>query len=210
MKHKVNVRDVALGAGIMLIGFAVGAIVTTPLIAQREGVFGEIQCSRLVVIDETGKPAITLATDTKEHGLPEKQNAVIVYNKSGEKVVVIGTHREHNGVDVHDKQGEPLAGLSDSKQGGMLKLLTMDSRNSRQPAILLLGGGPMGSSVMLFSPERHLGSHYYVLDETIGFILRGKDANDEIFLSVDEEGNRIRVLEAVEVKWETPRTRGDK
>ena len=204
MKHKVNARDMALGAGIMLIGLAVGVIGTTPLIAQREGVFGEIQCSRLVVVDETGKPAITLATDAKESGLPEKQNVMIVYNKSGEKAVVIGTHREHNGVDVHDKQGEPLAVLSASRQGGMLRLLTMDSRNSRQPAILLLGGGPMGSSVMLFSPEGHVMSQYYVIDETTGFILEGKDANDGIFLSVDEEGNHIRVLEAGEVKWETP------
>ena len=204
MRHKVNVRDMALGAGIMLIGLAVGAIVTTPLIAQREDVFGEIQCSRLVVVDETGKPAITLATDAKEHGLPEKQNAVIVYNKSGEKAVVIGTHREHNGVEVHDKQGEPLAGLSASRQGGMLKLLTMDSRNSRQPAILLLGGGPMGSSVMLFNLKGNVRSHYYVMDETSGFSLEGKDANGEIFLSVDEEGSHIRVLEAGEVKWETP------
>ena len=204
MRHKVNVRDMALGAGIMLIGLAAGAIVTTPLIAQREDVFGEIQCSRLVVVDETGKPAITLATDAKEHGLPEKQNAVIVYNKSGEKAVVIGTHREHNGVDVHNKQGEPLAGLSASRQGGVLRLLTMDSRNSRQPAILLLGGGPMGSSVMLFNLKGNVRSHYYVIDETSGFSLEAKDGNDAIILSVDEEGNHIRVLEAGEVKWETP------
>ena len=94
MEHKVNVRDMALGAGIMLIGLAVGAIVTTLLIAQRDDMFGEIQCSRLVVVDETGKPAITLATDAKEHGLPEKQNALIVYNKSGVKAVVIGTYRD--------------------------------------------------------------------------------------------------------------------
>ena len=59
----------------------------------------------------------------------------------------------------------------------------------------------MGSNVMLFSPEGHVMSQYYVIDETTGFILEGKDANDGIFLSVDEEGNHIRVLEAGEVKW---------
>ena len=63
MKQKVNMRDMVLGAVIMLVGLAVGAIVSPPLIAQRAGVFGEIQCTSLTVVDNDGKVAVVLEAD---------------------------------------------------------------------------------------------------------------------------------------------------
>ena len=46
MKRRICVRSMGLGAIIMLIGLTVGAIVSPPLIAQRNGVFDEIECSK--------------------------------------------------------------------------------------------------------------------------------------------------------------------
>ena len=43
MKQKVSIRDMAFGAVIMLIGVWGGAIISPPLIAQRNGVFDHIQ-----------------------------------------------------------------------------------------------------------------------------------------------------------------------
>ena len=60
MKRKICVKSMALGAVIMLIGLAVGAIVSPPLIAQRNGVFDKIQCTGLTVVDEDGKMGVEL------------------------------------------------------------------------------------------------------------------------------------------------------
>ena len=51
MNHKQILGYTVLGAMIMPIG--IGSIVSPPLIAQRDGVFGEIECSKLTVVNET-------------------------------------------------------------------------------------------------------------------------------------------------------------
>ena len=74
MKSRICVRSMVLGAVIMLIGLAVGAIVSPPLVAQRNGVFDDIVCSKLTVVDkivcreievvdQDGTPAIVLEAE---------------------------------------------------------------------------------------------------------------------------------------------------
>lgn len=60
MKRKICVRSMVVGAGIMLIGLVVGAIVSPPLIAQHNGVFDEIICQNLRVVDDNGNTGIHL------------------------------------------------------------------------------------------------------------------------------------------------------
>ena len=62
MNHKQKLGYIVLGAIIMLVGIGVGAIVSPPLIAQRDGVFGEIQCTRLTVVDNKGKNVVVLGS----------------------------------------------------------------------------------------------------------------------------------------------------
>ena len=54
MKRRICVRSMGLGAVIMLIGLAVGAIVSPPLVAQRNEVFDYITCRGVKVVDELG------------------------------------------------------------------------------------------------------------------------------------------------------------
>lgn len=65
MRKRICVRSMVIGAGIILIGLAVGAIISPPLIAQRDGVFGVIQCTELEVVDKYGRPAIRLKTNDR-------------------------------------------------------------------------------------------------------------------------------------------------
>ena len=62
MKSRICVRSMGLGAVIMLIGLAVGAIVSPPLIAHGGagviGVLGEIVCTGLTVIDKNGNKVL--------------------------------------------------------------------------------------------------------------------------------------------------------
>ena len=98
MKHKVSVRDMALGAVIMLIGLAVGAVVSPPTIAQRDGVFGEIECTGLKVVDKYGKTGIDLAST-------DDGNIVTFRGQSGKAGVVLSTVDKGNIVAVHDQHG---------------------------------------------------------------------------------------------------------
>ena len=69
MNHKQKLGYTVLGAVIMLIGIGVGSIVCPPLVAQRNGVFDEIVCSKLTVVDEMGKVAIRSAALKTGHSI---------------------------------------------------------------------------------------------------------------------------------------------
>ena len=99
MKRKVCVRSMVLGAVIMLIGLAVGAIVSPPLIAQRDDVFGEIQCRMLTVLNKQGKPAVALAST--EYG-----GRVDVFNNQGKNRATMQVNEYGNGaVSTWDRNG---------------------------------------------------------------------------------------------------------
>ena len=105
MKRRICVRSMVLGAVIMLVGLAVGAIVSPPLIAQHNGVFGEIQCTSLTVVDNMGKTAVELYSS---EGLA---NGIVIYNKQGNSAVVLRSTEDSNVVALAGKQGNSAIGL---------------------------------------------------------------------------------------------------
>ncbi len=90
MKRKICVRSMVLGAVIMLIGFAVGAIVSPPLLAQREGVFGEILCTGVTVMGKNEKAAIRLGS--------YDDNCVFIYDKRGKAGAILCAGDKGTGV----------------------------------------------------------------------------------------------------------------
>lgn len=52
MKRRICVRSMVLGAVIMLVRLAVGAIVSPPLSSQRNGVFDKITCREIGISSE--------------------------------------------------------------------------------------------------------------------------------------------------------------
>ena len=117
MKRKICVRSMVLGAGIILTGLVVGAIVSPPLIAQRNGVFGDIVCTALTVLDKNGKSAILLrSTEYGNNVTVEGKDGNSVYLSSSEdgssvaisgkngNGVVIRTLGEYNSVTLYSKE----------------------------------------------------------------------------------------------------------
>ena len=99
MNNKQKFGYTLLGALIMLIGIGVGAIVSPPLIAQRNAVFGEIVCNQLKVVDKYGKEAVLLVAR-------EIANGVIVCNKEGKSVISLSAFEdEDNSISVRDDAG---------------------------------------------------------------------------------------------------------
>ncbi|MCE2394909.1 hypothetical protein J4G02_10025 [Candidatus Poribacteria bacterium] len=104
MDHKQKLGYTVLGAVIMLVGIGVGSIVSPPLIAQRDGVFGEIECTELIVVDKAGKTAVHLSA--REDG-----NGIAVYDTAGQKAITLTAVELGNSVTVCDKAGKAVVDL---------------------------------------------------------------------------------------------------
>ena len=109
MNQKQKCLYTALGAVIMLIGMGVGAIVSPPLIAQREGMLGEIQCTGLTVVDMSGEPAIILRVDEA------LGNGIVLHNPQGTPAVLLVADETGNSLALADKSGEPTVLLRTSE-----------------------------------------------------------------------------------------------
>ena len=62
MNHRQKLGYMALGALILAIGITIGQCITPNIEAQQNGVFDEITCRQLTVVDENGKMAIGLGS----------------------------------------------------------------------------------------------------------------------------------------------------
>ena len=60
MNTKQKLGYTIFGAVIMLVGMSVGSILSPTLIAQQNGVFDEIQCTKLTVVNELGEERIRI------------------------------------------------------------------------------------------------------------------------------------------------------
>lgn len=108
MNHKQKVGYTVLGAIIMLIGIGVGSIVSPSLIAQHNGVFDEIVCSKLKVVDKASNPAIELATD-------EDGSHIRINDKEGKValgMLALKDDMSINGLYIYDKTGKHAVSMS--------------------------------------------------------------------------------------------------
>ena len=81
MNHKQKLGYMVLGAWIMAVGIIIGQFITPNIEAQSNGVFDEIQCSKLTMVDRNGKKAIVLESDKYDN------NHLIIYHPQGDKAI---------------------------------------------------------------------------------------------------------------------------
>ena len=148
MKRRICVRSMFLGAAIMLIGLAVGTIVSPPLGAQRNGVFDEIQCTKLTVVDNMGKPAVRLGS------YENWGNGVIVYNKQGKGAVRLRSNALGNGVVVYNKQEEPSVVLASDEESNVIAIVDFvrTSQNMGKSAVVL-GSDEESNEVVVYNRQ---------------------------------------------------------
>ena len=145
MKRRICVRSMGLGAVIMLIGLAVGAIVSPPLIAQRDDVFGDIQCTGLTVVDKQGNVGVALDTDDangsvwlfgKDGGaaamnIAADGGSVAVYNNQGTTCALVNVDEYGGSVSVTNNQGKVRVVMGVNKYGNGV-VSTWDKNGYRQ------------------------------------------------------------------------------
>lgn len=105
MNHKQKLGYMALGAGIMALGIIIGQSTTPDIEAQSNGVFDEIVCNKLTVVDESGKRAILLYGDEESNGIfvfdplvNELKGIELLSMKSGNRVFL--SDRVHRAITL--------------------------------------------------------------------------------------------------------------
>ncbi len=140
MNHKQKLGYTGLGALIMLVGIGVGSIVSPPLNAQRNGVFGKIQCTGLTVVDKHGKPAIYL--ESREGG-----NGITLIDKAGNLAVSLSANRAHDkylafhGVNVYNQAGKNGIALTSNDLGNTVQVWYGDNNGIVLDTNALTGNG---------------------------------------------------------------------
>ena len=121
MNHKQKLGYTVLGAVIMLVGLGLGAIVSPPLIAQRNGVFDEIECSKLTVVDKNDKLAIILAAN-------EDENGIVLLNQAGTMSARLSTDKDGSSLGLFNAEGERSIALLGTETGGIVALCDGDGQ----------------------------------------------------------------------------------
>ena len=141
MNHKQKCFYTGLGAVIMLIGMGVGAILCSPLIAQREDVLGDLKCSSLTVVDMLGKPAIVLRADET------LGNGLVIHTSAGEPALLLVADDTGNSVAVADESGKPAVLLRTSELANRVIV-----RNPKGKDGVRLSAGKIANRVTIYNP----------------------------------------------------------
>ena len=201
MNHKQKLAYMALGALILALGITIGQVITPTIEAQNNGVFDDITCRMLVVVDQAGKPAISLTaselfgnviqiSDKEDIAITlaasEDSNVILVQDKAGNGGLYFNASADENIIRLIDKAGKAAVNLVTDRNGNGI---TVNVPGKDGNAAIVLGA---------FAHE-FLGTAIQINDKT------GKKT--AINLSVSELlGNSMTIRDqAGRVMWETPK-----
>ena len=142
MNHKQKLGYMALGAGILALGIIIGQWGTPDIEAQSNGVFDEITCRELQVVDKDGNKAIGLVSSQKNNGIViyneygdsaidlisffKAGNKIAIYNVSNSNKVGVGlstSDKLGNGVSVSNYYGKTKVWLSVDETGNSINIM---------------------------------------------------------------------------------------
>ena len=89
MNYRQKLGYILLGAGIMAVGITIGQFITPNIEAQSNGVFDEIQCRKLTVVDNNGKRAVLLSSENDDM---LNSNSVKIFDQKGGKSIFLSSH----------------------------------------------------------------------------------------------------------------------
>lgn len=114
MDNKQKLSYMVLGAVIMAVGIGLGAVVSPPLIAQRNGVFDEIRCKILTTVDEKGNELVTVG------------NGIMIRTPSSKAEIMLSTHRVEDkdvAIWARDRNGNFVMQVVSSESGNFINLM---------------------------------------------------------------------------------------
>ena len=188
MNNKQKFGYTLLGALIMLTGIGVGVIVSPPLTAQRNTVFGKIECTGLTVVDKAGNPVVVLGASeqlmsSSTNQVSIKRNGVLLLDPSGKDAIFLSANEGMNSLSVYNKSGEKT-----------------------EEAVFLFASQFLGNGVIV---SDHAGKDV-VISHSIAkggnyVVVSNQAGRPTVGLYADEQGNRVTVRDkAGNIKWKAP------
>ena len=179
----------------MLIGMSMNSILSPPLNAQRNGVSGEIECSKLTVVDKTGKPAIALTSD-------EEGNGILLYNQVGKDAATLYTKGDETRLFIYNATGKKAVDFEVSEMATKLALLTEEE----QQAIALTIAHELGRSITVFDVKENVAINLVCLGDRLSNSVDVHDVAGELAISSGSTailGSRINIYDkAGEIRWQ--------
>ena len=115
MGSKQKIRYAVFGSVITFVLMVVVAIGVSPLIVQKNGVFDEIQCTQLTVVDKAGKKAMLL-------NAMEEANHIMLFDKKGVPGLHLWVSEEQHSIGVLDKVGQTAVSLRARENGNGISI----------------------------------------------------------------------------------------
>ena len=180
MNHKQKLGYTLLGAGIMAIGIIIGQWGTPDIEAQSNGVFDEVVCTGLTVVNHAGKRMIELIS-------AEDTNMIRLLDKAGTPQMALSISGQANSIMISNKKNRGI-GIwlisEDDKDNQVLLYDPEDNSNHQHIALRSHDGhslvvlGHRGKGITLYNSEK-LGNLLEINNE-------GRDA---AIVIPDEMGN---------------------
>ena len=131
MNHKQKLAYMALGALILALGITIGQVITPTIEAQNNGVFDDITCRSLRVVDEKGEATIYLGNFVYEEWVPDGDfftkekvpnghGIVIMDASTGDRAISLSSYSHEafpeTAITVWDRAGASAADNSKHKK----------------------------------------------------------------------------------------------
>jgi hypothetical protein len=129
------------GALLTVIGMGFASVVSPPLIAQKAA--GEIVCTKLTVVDETGQPAIILVSY-------EGDRSLSIMDKERESGIILALGEKDSSLFFFDEARNARANLGLNETGGYLSI----GRSEREDKGGVLLGVREGTGIVMVA-DRH-------------------------------------------------------
>ena len=197
MNQKQKLGYMALGAGIMALGIIIGKVIAPGIEAQSNGVFDEIICTKLTVVNDAGTHKIELISE-------QDQNILRLTDRAGTPQIGISVSDDGNSMMIMNRRNRGIGIwlLSEIEKDNQILLFEPDKEGNNQQIALRSHGGER--SLITLGRDREISLMVSKKRNVIS--VNGKVGEESINLwAFEEESPSIFILDRTgELKWRRP------
>ena len=197
MNQKQKLGYMVLGAVILAVGIIIGQVIAPGIEAQSNGVFDEIICTKLTVVNDAGTHKIELISE-------QDQNILRLTDRAGTPQIGISVSDDGNSMMIMNRRNRGIGIwlLSEIEKDNQILLFEPDKEGNNQQIALRSHGGER--SLITLGRDREISLMVSKKRNVIS--VNGKVGEESINLwAFEEESPSIFILDRTgELKWRRP------